>query len=161
MQISHKKQKKNLHMLLNCVGKCHENDTVDVSHQYGLRRALLSSDYYHENIFVRTYYQYFSFGKKTVASVACIGTICLIAFVGGPMVEDSGVLTRLFSASAPVKEIRAADLPVEYLQELYRYGYLQYSYDDNGQRVYTASTVDQPVYITDSQPYAINLIMQN
>ena len=127
------------------------------SHEQKLRRALLNSDYFHENFIIR-------FQKKMKHNGKFLFSIVASSFASGMVLA---VVFQVFSSGITLKTeiLSSVNIPNQrneaqvVLQDLYKKGRLQFTEQKNdGTRVYRLSTKSSEVQVYDNSPYIINLV---
>ena len=127
------------------------------SHEQKLRRALLNSDYFHENFIIR-------FQKKMKHNRKFLFSIVASSFASGMVLA---VVFQVFSSGITLKTeiLSSVNIPNQrneaqvVLQDLYKKGRLQFTEQKNdGTRVYRLSTKSSEVQVYDNSPYIINLV---
>lgn len=134
--------------------------TVDIAHQHELRRGLLNSRFYSCNFFVRWYNRIFSLHRKAVVFTAGMGVV--VVSVVTVTVYHQNTTQAHDVANSYIKTVNAEEYPIDYLQDLYKYGFVSYShYEPDGCRVYKAEKDGQKLMIRDSKPYDIEVVLAN
>lgn len=132
-------------------------DLENCVHEQALRRALLQSDFFHENFLIR-WSKRLGAGEKSVFSVA------YVSFVSGILLAII-FQTTLFAPGAtsnnsPVNAVMTQSAQAQFvLQDLYKNGQLRLVGEDaNGTRIYSLKMNDSTVKIYDKSPYTIDLV---
>lgn len=156
---------KDLHIIVEYIKKVGDNIKDDVgvrtNHQYSLRRRLLSCPYYHDHFFFRFLSR---IGMHRREFRRLFGVMFLFVAVGISGYVLVGVVFTKPSIEieklSDVKSFSSDFFEKEYLQDLYRYGYINFSHiDSTGNRVYQVRNVSAFTDIIDSTPYKIDLVI--
>jgi hypothetical protein len=129
-------------------------------HEFSLRRSLLNSCYYDESVTKRFYHRFIAY-NKVLLGVSSVGTAFVIVFLFTVSATAQGENWLPFlSSGIEIQTVEAASLDPAYMQELYEYGYLQYSHtEDTGCRVYKAADEQMHVQVRDEMPYTIETVL--
>lgn len=132
-------------------------DLENCIHEQALRRALLRSDFFHENFFIR-------WSKRIWAGEKSIFSIAYVSFVSGILLAIVFQTTLLAPSEIlknfPVNAITSQEVQVQFvLQDLYKNGQLRLVGEDaDGTRIYSLTMNDSTVKIYDKSPYTIDLV---
>lgn len=126
------------------------------SHEQALRRALLNSDFFHENLLIR-WSKRIGFGEKSFLPVAygsfVSGILLAILFQATFVLQPEPAK----NSAAPVVSPRAEQARFV-LQDLYQKGQIKLLGEDaDGTRIYSLAVNDSTVKIYDKSPYVIDL----
>ena len=133
--------------------------TIDYCHNQELRRCLLNSSYFSAHCVVRWYSRLSSLPKKMIVMSTGVGVVAISLFVFSAYNNDDLIAS---DTNPYIATVNAQEFPEEYLQEMYKYGYLSYSHDNpDGCRVYKARYNGEVMMLHDDKPYIINTVLAN
>ena len=148
--------------LKNLADSIEDITDADLGHQHELRRGLLNSVYYSNNFAIRWYYRLFSFSKRFIVMSTGMGVIVLCVVTYNIYDKHASVAKEVSGPTPYVKTVEASEIDPEYLQDLYKYGYVSYSHENpDGCRVYKAVQGEKELEITDDKPYIIDVVLAN
>lgn len=148
--------------LIKVAQKVNNEMPTNPQHQHALRRSLLDCGHYNDGIFSRYFFRFMMYKKELIKAIATSTGIVVVIMIVVPTAigyTQNGPFTKKPKYVAQVKTI---DLPEEYLQELYKYGYLRFSHkDENGNNIYYAEAKKGVIEVKDESPYKIDLVVAN
>ncbi len=165
-------QKQNLEIIEKFLNKIYSEKfkdqeiVIDLDHAYKLRRQLLSCDYYSDS-FIKRFVCKILMHKNELLRLGFVFSFILVVFISSSFGLDFDQNNNIAKSQSVhhhlrTKYVNSTKYNPKFLQELYKYGVLNYSHQDTkGNRIYKAKTDKTEIIVLDKKPYKIDLVIAN